>query len=105
MNPDQQRRNRHKSNHSNYILQRTFSKLIDASTLFYDANIPILRPHQFQVSLHDTHQEIIERLYLFAEDACDILNLYPRPPENDARRIVFSLSHVIEHILEALGDD
>ena len=47
----------------------------------------------------------MEQLYLATEDACDILNLYPRPPENDARRRIFSLTNTIEHILERHNDE
>ena len=39
MNPDQQRRNRHTLDHSQVILSRTFSRLVEASTRYYDANI------------------------------------------------------------------
>ena len=47
----------------------------------------------------------MEQLYLATEDACDILNLYPRPPENDARIIIFSLTNTIEHIFERHDDE
>ena len=42
----------------------------------------------------------MEQLYLAAEDACDILNLYLRPPENYARRRISSLTNTIEHVLD-----
>ena len=73
---DQDRRIRGESKKSKAILRRTLSHLINASKDYHNAGLPITRPHQFQVPLHDTHQEIIEMLYLFAEDACDIFNLY-----------------------------
>ena len=94
----QQRRIRTLSRQSQAVLRQTFLDLINASRRFYNADTPVVRPHQFQVPLHDTHQEIIELLYLLAEDACDNLNLYPKPPESDARRIVFTMAHRIQHL-------
>ena len=47
----------------------------------------------------------MEQLYLATEDACDIFNLYLRPPENDARRIILSLTNTIELILESHNDE
>ena len=47
----------------------------------------------------------MEQLYLATEDACEILNLYPRPPENDARIIIRSLTNTIEHILDRHNDE
>ena len=104
-NPDQQRRNREAAGHSEFILRETFRRIINASTRYHNANIPVVRPHQFQEPLHDTQQEIMEQLYLAAEDVCDILNLYPRPPENDARRIILTLTNTIEHILDRHDDE
>ena len=104
-NPDQQHRNREEADHSEFILRETFHRIIEASTRYHNANTPVVRPHQFQEPLHDTQQEIMEQLYLATEDACDILNLYPRPPENDARKIIFSLTNSIEHILDCHDDE
>ena len=98
---DQDRRIRTNSCKFKGILRKTLSYLINASKDYYNAETPVTRPHQFQVPLNDTHQEIIELLYVFAEDACDILNLYLRPPANDARRIILSIATGIDNIREA----
>ena len=104
--PEQQRHNREEANHFEFILRQTFHRIIEASTRYHTANTPVIRPHQFQEPLHDTQQEIImEQLYLATEDACDILNLYTRPPENDARRRISSLTNTIEHILDRQVDE
>ena len=89
---------------SNVVTEQQQATLNSFFAKPYNANTPVVRPHQFKVSLHDTQQEIIEQLYLFAEDACDILNLYTRPPENDTRIIIFYLTNTIEHILDRHDD-
>ena len=44
-------------------------------------------------------------LYLFAEDACDILNLYWKPSAIDARRIISSITTHITHIRDAYHEE
>ena len=57
---DQQRRTRRIYRQSQVVLRQTFQDLINASRRYHNADTPVVRPHQFQVPLNDTHQEIIE---------------------------------------------
>ena len=80
------------------VLHRFFGELIDISRQRYRDQTPIVHPHKFQDPTHDTTQDTIELIYLHAEDACDILNLFPRPPEGISRMTVVALAARIEEL-------
>ena len=78
-----------------HVLSHTFGQLIHTSSQLYTNEVPIIRSHKFQDPAHDKIQETIELIYLHAEDACDILNLYPRLPAYEARKIVLTTREFI----------